>query len=138
MLGLRLGTRRLFVTTRLRYVTMSLSYVTMKLRYVTMRLRYVTMSLSYVTMRLSYGRFSNSNRGIRFVMRHGAGTFTKQARPKPLGDIFVDGAGMGLLFRYTELWQHVDDRVRGNFELSCQLVDTNFHHKLLHTAYSGN
>jgi hypothetical protein len=42
---------------------------------------------------------------------------------------FVDGAGMGFLLGNTELGQHVDDRVRWNFELPCQLVYADFRHR---------
>jgi hypothetical protein len=78
--------------------------------------------------RLGGGRLGNRYRAIGFLARVGARLSTQQPDPKFLSDIFVNGAGVRLLFRYTELRQHVDDRVGGNFELPGQLVDSNFRH----------
>jgi hypothetical protein len=51
----------------------------------------------------------------------------------PLPDYFrhrlIDGAGMGFLLGDTELGQHVDDGVRGDLQLPCELIDSNFTHK---------
>jgi hypothetical protein len=73
----------------------------------------------------------------RFGNRHGAGSFPArrvassalQSLPDNQRDRLVDGAGMGFLFGNTELGQHVDNRVRWNFELPCQLVDADFRHR---------
>jgi len=51
----------------------------------------------------------------------------------PLTDYFghrlIHGAGVGLLLGHAELGQHVDDGVRGNLQLPCELIDSNFTHK---------
>jgi hypothetical protein len=51
----------------------------------------------------------------------------------PLTDYFrhwlINGAGVGLLLGDAELGQHVDDGVRGDFQLPCELIDSNFTHK---------
>ena len=51
----------------------------------------------------------------------------------PLPDYFrhrlIDGARVSLLLANAELGQHVDDGMRGDFELPCELVDSNFTHK---------
>ncbi len=52
-----------------------------------------------------------------------------QSFPDDLLDAFVNRTGVGFLFGDTELGQHLDDEVRWNFELPCQLVDTDFRHR---------
>jgi hypothetical protein len=51
----------------------------------------------------------------------------------PLADYFghglINGTGVGLLLGHTELGQHVDDGVRGDLQLPCELIDSNFTHK---------
>jgi hypothetical protein len=51
----------------------------------------------------------------------------------PLTDDFrhwlINGTGVGFLLGYTELGQHVDDGMRGDFQLPCELIDSNFTHK---------
>ena len=51
----------------------------------------------------------------------------------PLTDYFrhwlINGAGVGLLLGDAELGQHVDDGVRGDLKLPCELIDSNFTHK---------
>jgi hypothetical protein len=51
----------------------------------------------------------------------------------PLADYFrhrfVNGAGVSLFLGNAELGQHVDDRVRGDLKLPCELIDSNFTHK---------
>ena len=41
----------------------------------------------------------------------------------------IDGAGVRFLLANTELGQHVDDSVRGDLQLPCELIDSNFTHK---------
>jgi hypothetical protein len=52
-----------------------------------------------------------------------------QSLPDDLLDAFVNRAGVSFLFGDTELGQHLDDEMRWNFELPCQLVDTDFRHR---------
>jgi hypothetical protein len=51
----------------------------------------------------------------------------------PLPDYFghrlINRARMGFLLGDTELRQHVDDGVRGDLKLPCELIDSNFTHK---------
>jgi hypothetical protein len=70
----------------------------------------------------------NGYRGVRFLACRRACS-TLQSIPDDLLDAFVNRAGVSLLFGDTELGQHVDDEVRWNFELPCQLVDTDFRHR---------
>jgi len=71
--------------------------------------------------------FCNCNGTVGFPVSGACSTL--QALPDDLRDRFVNGAGVGLLFGNTELGQHVDNRVRRNFELPCQLVDADFNHR---------
>ena len=68
-----------------------------------------------------YGRFVFPARRVAFAALQ---SFTDN-----LLDAFVDGTGVGFLFGNTELGQHVDNRVRRNFELPGQLVDADFRHR---------
>ena len=43
-------------------------------------------------------------------------------------DRFIDRTGVGLLFCYTQLGEHIEDHVRFHLELACQLVNSNFDH----------
>jgi hypothetical protein len=51
----------------------------------------------------------------------------------PLTDYFrhwlINGTGVGLLLGHAELGQHVNDGVRGDLKLPCELIDSNFTHK---------
>jgi hypothetical protein len=51
----------------------------------------------------------------------------------PLTDYFrhwlIHGTGVGFLLGHAELGQHVDDGVRGDLQLPCELIDSNFTHK---------
>lgn len=60
---------------------------------------------------------------------HGSALSTLHAQPQLLGDVFIYGAGVGLLLGDAELGQHVDDGVRGDLKLPCELIDSNFTHK---------
>ncbi len=42
---------------------------------------------------------------------------------------FINGTGVGLLLGNAELGQHVNDGVRGDLKLPCELIDSNFTHK---------
>jgi hypothetical protein len=41
----------------------------------------------------------------------------------------INGTGVGLLLGNAELGQHVNDGVRGDLKLPCELIDSNFTHK---------
>jgi hypothetical protein len=51
----------------------------------------------------------------------------------PLPDYFrhrlINGAGVSFLLGNAELGQHVDDGMRGDLQLPCELIDSNFTHK---------
>jgi hypothetical protein len=74
---------------------------------------------------------------FRFGNRHGTVGFPARLVASPAlqafldnqRDGFVNGAGMGFLLRDTERGQHVDNGVRWNFQLPCQLVYANFRHR---------
>jgi hypothetical protein len=72
-------------------------------------------------------RLGNRHRAVGFPARRVAPS-ALQPIPNNQRDGFVNGAGVCFLLGNTELGQHVDDRVRWNFELPCQLVDANFRH----------
>jgi hypothetical protein len=73
-------------------------------------------------------RFGNRHGTLGFPARRVASS-TLQAFPDNQCDGFVNGAGMGFLLGDTELGQHVDNGVRWNFQLPCQLVDADFRHR---------
>ncbi len=60
---------------------------------------------------------------------HGSARSTLHTQPQLLGDVFIHGAGVGLLLGHAKLGQHVDDGVRGDLQLPCELIDSNFTHK---------
>jgi len=70
----------------------------------------------------------NGDRSVGFTA-HGRACSTLHTQAKLLGDVVVNGAGVGFLLGNTELGQHVDNRVRWNFQLPCQLVDADFRHR---------
>jgi hypothetical protein len=49
--------------------------------------------------------------------------------PQPDRDVFVDRAGVRLLLRNAKLWQAIQNFVRLDFQLPCQLVDSNLLHR---------
>jgi hypothetical protein len=53
----------------------------------------------------------------------------KQLHPQPLGDVFINRAGVSFFLGDTELGQHFDDLMRGDFQLPRQLVDSDFRHR---------
>src|ERR1039457_4823329 len=67
--------------------------------------------------------------GARFRFRVLRGDQPAEQPPQFDGDIFVDRAGVGLLFGYAQLRQPVQDLVRLNLELPSQLVNTNLVHR---------
>jgi hypothetical protein len=67
--------------------------------------------------------------GARFRFRGFLGNFVAEEPPQFDGDIFVDGAGVGLLFGYTQLREPVNDLVGLNFQLPSQLINTNLVHR---------
>lgn len=73
-------------------------------------------------------RFRHGDSAFHFALG-GLGPAVLHSRPKPLGYVLIDRAGVGFLFRDTELGQHFDDGVGGNLQLPCELIDANFTHK---------
>ena len=71
----------------------------------------------------------NGNGSFSFAA-HGDAHPTLHSLPELLGNIVVDRAGVRLFLGYAKLRQHVDNVVRGDFQLPCELVDSNFTHKL--------
>jgi hypothetical protein len=73
-------------------------------------------------------RLGNGDRRVGFAA-HGSARATLH----PLADYFsywlINGAGVRLFLGDTELGQHVDDGVRGDLKLPCELIDSNFTHK---------
>src|ERR1035438_101806 len=67
--------------------------------------------------------------GARFRFPVLRGDDPAEQPPQFDGDIFVDRAGVGLLFGYAQLRQPVQDLVRLNLELPSQLVNTNLVHR---------
>jgi hypothetical protein len=49
--------------------------------------------------------------------------------PDDFGHWLIYRAGVGFLLGDTELGQHVDNGVRGDLKLPCELIDSNFTHK---------
>jgi hypothetical protein len=81
-------------------------------------------------------RFGDCHRRVGFPVRHGARS-ALQPFPDDLSNRFVNGTGVGFLLGDTELGQHVENRMRWDFELPCQLVDSNFRHSLLQRHARG-
>jgi hypothetical protein len=50
--------------------------------------------------------------------------------PQLVRDVVIDRAGVGLLFCDSELRQQLEDPVRLDLKLPCQLVDSDLTHKL--------
>jgi hypothetical protein len=73
-------------------------------------------------------RLGNGDRSIGFTA-HRCARPALHSLPKLFGDVIIDRAGVGLLFGNAELWQHVDDGMRGDLKLPCQLIDSDFAHK---------
>jgi len=59
---------------------------------------------------------------------HGGARSTLHSLTDYLRNWLIHGAGVGLLLGHAELGQHVDDGVRGDLELPCELIDSNFTH----------
>jgi len=73
-------------------------------------------------------RLSNGYGGVGFTP-HGSASATLHPLPDYFRHRLINRAGVGLLLGDTELGQHVDDGVRGDFQLPCELIDSNFTHK---------
>jgi hypothetical protein len=73
-------------------------------------------------------RLGDSNRGVSFAAHRSA-----RSTLHPLPDYFshwlINGTGVRLLLAHAQFGQHVDDSVRGDLKLPCQLIDSNFTHK---------
>jgi hypothetical protein len=57
--------------------------------------------------------------------------------PDQLRDGLVHGAGVSFLFGHAEIGEHLEDGVRWDLELPCQLVDANFTHRYCDTRVGG-
>ncbi len=70
--------------------------------------------------------------GYVTISRLRSGPYWRLGPRQPLSqdkrDIFVDRAGMGLLFLHAQFGQHVDNDARLDLKLSCQLVNSDFLH----------
>ncbi len=73
-------------------------------------------------------RLGHGDRSIGFAA-HGSARSALHPLPDYFRHRVVNGTGVGLLLGNAELRQHVDDGVRGDLKLPCQLVDSNFTHK---------
>jgi hypothetical protein len=73
-------------------------------------------------------RLGHSDGSIGFAP-HGSARSPLNPLPNYFGHRPINGTGVGLFLGNAELWQHVDDGMRGDLKLSCQLVDSNFTHK---------
>ncbi len=78
-----------------------------------------------VLTRLGLG---NGDRGIGFAA-HGSARSTLHSVPDYFRHRLINRAGVGFLLGDTELRQHVDDGMRRDFQLPCELIDSNFTHK---------
>jgi hypothetical protein len=75
---------------------------------------------------------------LEFVGRHGSARATAAARFMlgkillyPLGFIFFDGTGVGLLLGHSDLDKNVENRLALDLELSGQIVNSNLMHSAL-------
>jgi hypothetical protein len=66
--------------------------------------------------------------GVGFAA-HSSARATLHSLPDYFRHRLINRAGVSFLLGYTELGQHVDDGVRGDFQLPCELIDSNFTHK---------
>jgi hypothetical protein len=73
-------------------------------------------------------RLDNGDRSIGFAA-HRSARSALHSLPKLFGDVVINGTGVRFLFGNAELRQHVDDGVRGDLKLPCQLIDSDFAHK---------
>ncbi len=73
-------------------------------------------------------RLGNGHGSIGFAA-HGSARSTLHPLPDYFRHRLINGTGVGLLLGNAELWQHVDDGVRGDLKLPCELIDSNFTHK---------
>jgi hypothetical protein len=73
-------------------------------------------------------RLSNGDGGIGFAP-HGSASATLHPLPDYLRHRLINRAGVGFLLADAELGQHVDNGMRGDFQLPCELIDSNFTHK---------
>jgi len=49
----------------------------------------------------------------------------------PFRFVYTDGTGMGFLLGYADQWQDVQDGFAFDFQLSCQIIDSNLIHAAL-------
>jgi hypothetical protein len=70
----------------------------------------------------------NGDGGVGFAP-HGSASATLHPLPDYFRHRLINRAGVGFLLGDTELGQHVDDGVRGDFQLPGELIDSNFTHK---------
>jgi hypothetical protein len=71
---------------------------------------------------------SDSHGGVGFTA-HRSARSALNAQPKLFGHVVVNGTRVGFLLGNAELGQHVDDGVRRDLKLPCELIDSNFTHK---------
>jgi hypothetical protein len=73
-------------------------------------------------------RLGNGDGGIGFAA-HGSARPTLHPLTNDFRYWLINGTGVGLLLANSELGQHVDDGMRRDFQLPCELIDSNFTHK---------
>jgi hypothetical protein len=73
-------------------------------------------------------RLGNGHGGVGFAA-HRSARSTLHSLPDDFSHRLINGAGVGLLLANAELGQHVDDGMRGDLQLPCELIDSNFTHK---------
>jgi hypothetical protein len=73
-------------------------------------------------------RLGNGDGAVGFAA-HRSARAALHSLPNYFGHWLINGAGVGLLLGNPELGQHVDDGVRGDLKLPCQLIDSDFTHK---------
>ena len=73
-------------------------------------------------------RLGNGDRGVGFAP-HGSASATLHPLPDYFRHRLINRAGVRFLLGDTELGQHVDNGMRGDFQLPCELIDSNFTHK---------
>jgi hypothetical protein len=73
-------------------------------------------------------RLGNGDGAIGFAA-HRSARSALHPLPDYFGHRLINRAGVRFLLGNAELGQHVDDGVRGDLKLPCQLVDSNFTHR---------
>jgi len=65
---------------------------------------------------------------LRGGLRRGGGGLAEQASPDLVGDVFLDGAGVGLFLRNAEFRQKIQDDAGFHLQLASQFIDADLTH----------